>query len=116
MANNIESTRRISVEMLVLSLLCEKDMYGYEMSQQIMERSGGIIFIPEGSLYITMYKMADKGLITDRKELVGDRRSRVRVYYHIEDSGKDYLKEVIDDYNRSTLGIHNFFDNSEVDL
>lgn len=116
MANNVESTKRISVEMLVLALLSEKDMYGYEMSQEIMERSGQVIFIPEGSLYITMYKLVDKGFISDRKELVGDRRSRVRVYYHIEESGKNYLQDVIDEYNRNTLGIQDFFDRSEMKL
>ena len=42
------------VEMLILNFLSEKDLYGYEMTQLVIERGGGYIKIPEGSLYPTL--------------------------------------------------------------
>ena len=45
-------------------ILSEKDLYGYEMTQLVIERGGGYIKIPEGSLYPTLYKLEDKHMIS----------------------------------------------------
>ena len=49
MANG-EPTKKVSVELLCLSLLQEKDMYGYEMSQEIFRRSGGRLSMAEAAI------------------------------------------------------------------
>lgn len=85
-----------SVEMLLLSLLVEQDLYGYQMTQLIIERGGGYLTVPEGSLYPTLYKLQDKHLISSYEKQVGKRLKRI--YYHIEDEGRDYLKELITEY------------------
>lgn len=48
------------VELLILKLLSDADLYGYEMTQLIVERGDGYIKVPEGSLYPTLYKLEDK--------------------------------------------------------
>ena len=85
-----------SVEMLLLSLLSEQDLYGYQMTQLIIERGNGYITVPEGSLYPTLYKLEDKHYISSYKKQVGKRLKRI--YYHIEDEGRDYLEELISEY------------------
>ena len=40
-----------SVEMLILTLLNDQTMYGYQISQEISVRSGNIINIPEGGIF-----------------------------------------------------------------
>ena len=40
-----------TMEMLVLALLSESDLYGNQFPQLISKYSGGVIVIPEGSLY-----------------------------------------------------------------
>ena len=40
-----------TVEMLVLSLLSQKDLYGYEISLLLKDLSEGSYVVPEGSLY-----------------------------------------------------------------
>lgn len=85
-----------SVEMLLLSLLSEQDLYGYQMTQLIVERGNGYITVPEGSLYPTLYKLEDKHLISSYKKQVGKRLKRI--YYHIEEKGRDYLEELINEY------------------
>ncbi len=84
------------VEMLLLKLLSEGDLYGYEMTQLIIERGGGYIKIPEGSLYPTLYKLEDKGFVSSYQKQVGKRLKRI--YYHLEKSGCEYLEQLIKEY------------------
>lgn len=92
-----------TVEMLVLFLLNKKDLYGYEITSLIKELSGGNLIIPESTLYPTFYKLLDKGYISDREKKIGKRR--IRVYYHLEQSGESRLKDLLEDYHTTTLGI-----------
>ena len=85
----MDNLKRGSVELLLLTLLQEKDMYGYQLSQELLQRSSGRYQLLESSMYPILYRMIDKGYISDRRELVG--RRRFRVYYHIEEEGKQYL-------------------------
>lgn len=89
--------------MLILDVLGSGDKYGYELTQMINDLSEGILNIKEGSLYPSLYKLEEKGYISEEKRLVGKRRTRV--YYHIEDTGREHLKELINDYKRNTKGI-----------
>ena len=84
------------IEMLLLKILEEGDCYGYQLTQSLKERSNGKISIAEGTMYPILYKLLDQGLISDRKELVGKRQTRV--YYHLEPEGKEHLKQLIKDY------------------
>ena len=82
-------------DMLILSLLKQSDCCGYEITNSIKELSDGVIDIKEGSLYPSLYKMVDKGYISSKDEYVN---RKLRVYYHIEDAGKEYLEQLIKEY------------------
>ena len=98
-----DNLKRVTIELSVLSLLKNGDMYGYEISQQLFIQSGELYQIQESSLYPSLYRMVEKGLISDRSEKVGKRR--VRVYYHLETAGEDYLKELRREYLMHTAGV-----------
>ena len=49
-----DNFKKGAVEMLLLTMLCEEDMYGYQMAQLVKKRSKGEITIPEGSMYPTL--------------------------------------------------------------
>lgn len=87
-----DNFKRGSVEMMILSLLSHKDLYGYEMSQLIEVIGDGYIKIPEGSLYPTLYKLQEKKAISSYKKPA--RRNMQRIYYHITESGRSYLEEL----------------------
>ena len=57
----------------------------------------------------SMYRLVKRGVVTDRRELSGDVKSRVRVYYHLTESGMEYFQEILADYKRSAQGMQNFF-------
>jgi DNA-binding PadR family transcriptional regulator len=52
------------VRAAILALLAERPMHGYEMIQEIGERSGGFWRPSPGSVYPTLQLLADEGLIT----------------------------------------------------
>ena len=93
-----------TVELIVFFLLSKGDLYGYQLTNMIKDLSEGQVSITESSLYPTLYKLLENKYISDYEKVIGKRR--VRVYYHIEDSGLKHLDELIDDYNTLTSGIH----------
>ena len=86
-----DNFKKGAVEMLLLTMLCEEDMYGYQMAQLVKKRSKGEITIPEGSMYPTLYRLMSKGYITDHQSTSG--RRQLRVYYHIEQIGRASCRE-----------------------
>ena len=52
-----------STTMLLLKLLEEKDMYGYEMIEARRERSQNVFELKAGTLYPLLHSMEEKGLL-----------------------------------------------------
>lgn len=96
-----DNLKRGSVDILLLTLLKEEDMYGYQISRELARRSDGRYKILESSMYLILYRMEDKGFISKHREQVGKRK--IRMYYHIEDVGRAYLEEALKEY-LSTMG------------
>lgn len=92
-----------TLEMLVLSLLKHKDLYGYEISQLLKELSDGSYTVPEGSLYPVLYKLEDRNFITFYTVKAGKRR--VRKVYHIEPDGEKRLEVLLSEYRSTSNGI-----------
>lgn len=103
MARGRSSFKMGTVEMLVLYLLEKKDLYGYQLTSLIREISGGDVDVQESTLYPTVYKLREKGYLSEREVIVGKRR--LRVYYHLEDPGRERLAVLLDDYRQITRGI-----------
>ena len=98
-----ENLKRGVTELVLLGLLARRDMYGYEMSQELQTRSGGKFILQESSMYPTLYRLEDKGYITVTKQQVGKRRTRM--YYHLEPTGRDYLQSSVAEYLAMQEGI-----------
>ncbi|OLR55986.1 hypothetical protein BHK98_07890 [Hornefia porci] len=103
MARGRSSFKMGTVEMLVLYLLEKKDLYGYQLTNLIREISEGDVDMQESTLYPTVYKLREKGYLSEREVIVGKRR--LRVYYHLEDSGRERLADLLEDYRQITRGI-----------
>jgi len=56
--------RRGDVRAAILALLAERPMHGYEIIQQIEERSGGVWRPSPGSVYPSLQLLADEGLVS----------------------------------------------------
>ncbi|MCI9553384.1 MAG: helix-turn-helix transcriptional regulator [Acutalibacter sp.] len=106
---HIGTTKKVSAELLCLSLLGEKDMYVYEITQEINRRSQGYLDLAEAAIYVTMYRLVEKGLVLDKREVAGEGKPRLRVYYHITERGKEYYRSILEAHQRSMMGLENFF-------
>ncbi|MEW2131355.1 PadR family transcriptional regulator [Streptomyces sp. NPDC005435] len=60
--------RRGDVRASILALLKDRPMHGYEMIQEIAERSGGAWKPSPGSVYPTLQLLEDEGLIASESE------------------------------------------------
>lgn len=86
------------LEILVLKIISDDDVYGYELIKKLEQQSGSYFKIKEGSLYPIMYRLEDKGFIESyRKELEGARKVP-RKYYRITIEGKAALEGMIDSW------------------
>ena len=94
--------KRGTVELAVLSVLLEEDMYGYEIVRRIAEKSEGNFTLPLGTLYPVLYRFSQSGYITDRDEIVG---KRLRKYYHLEKNGEEYYFSLLEEYKKITKGV-----------
>ncbi len=74
-------SRRGDVRAAILTLLTDRPMHGYEMIQEITERSGELWRPSPGSVYPTLQLLVDEGLITDEGQ--GSRR-----LYALTDEGR----------------------------
>ena len=75
--------------MLLLQLLSEKDMYGYEMIEELQRRSNHVFDLKAGTLYPLLHGMeARNQLISYEKEAGG----KMRRYYRITKDGRRELE------------------------
>lgn len=54
-------------------------------------------------MYPILYKLLDKGYVTDYKKLAGKRL--MRVYYHLEEEGFIYFRTLLEEYNKVHEGV-----------
>lgn len=94
-------------ELLILSILNGHDSYVYEIVKSITDFSEGLLTISQNTIYTATYKLENEGKISEYSKLVG--KKRTRIYYRIESSGKDYLKEISLNYKNTTDGVHKIF-------
>lgn len=78
--------RRGDVRGAILALLGERPMHGYEMIQQLEERTGGRWRPSAGSIYPTLQLLEDEGLVT-AEELDGRR------VFSLTDDGNKAVEE-----------------------
>jgi len=85
--------KRGNVRAAALALLAEEPMNGYQIIQQISERSGGLWQPSPGSVYPALAQLEDEGLIA-LQEADGTRRA-----YALTDQGRGYVAAHPDEVN-----------------
>ena len=78
-----------SMTLLLLSLLEEKDMYGYEMIEELKGRSQNVFELKAGTLYPLLHGLEEKRLLSVYEKEAG---GKVRKYYSLTREGRNALK------------------------
>ncbi|MFC1781385.1 PadR family transcriptional regulator [Planctomycetota bacterium] len=97
---------------VVLEILSRGQMYGYELSQAIEQRSGNILSLGKGTLYPLLYNLEAKKLVKGKWET--NNSSRKRRYYSITSSGKSELAKQKEQLKELTSGLNMVFGGSLV--
>lgn len=91
-----------SMTMLLLRLLEEKDMYGYEMIDTLRQKSNNVFELKAGTLYPLLHGMEEKGLLKSyEQEFCG----KTRKYYSITKEGKSLLEKKKSEWNEYQTAI-----------
>ena len=72
-------------DMIVLKLLSEHDMYGYEIIEEISSRSENVCDIKAGTLYPILASLTEQGFIEPYERPT--KQKRIRKYYKITPKG-----------------------------
>ena len=89
-------------ELLILRLLEEQEMYGYEIVQAIRERTGAVVAVGEGVVYPVLHGLEHDGALKSRTRNVGGRR---RIYYSVTAKGSRRLASLADGWSNLTAAI-----------
>ena len=93
-----------STAVMVLRLLAEKPMYGYQIVKELQTRSEGYFDLEQGTLYPALHRLEKDRLVDSKWEVVEDGPSRK--YYHITDEGRAELEKSVEqwsDFSRHLL-------------
>jgi DNA-binding PadR family transcriptional regulator len=82
--------RKGSTRTLILALLLDQPMYGYQIARELDRRSDGFFAVGEGLLYPSLHQMEREELVASEWRTVGKRQRR---YYAITDEGRRWLDE-----------------------
>lgn len=80
-----------STTMLILKLLENGEMYGYQMIEELERRSESVFTLKAGTLYPLLHTLEQQGMVESHEQISENERSRK--YYRITKSGKELFKE-----------------------
>ena len=80
-----------TTETLILHLLMERPMYGYELIQTARERSRGFFEWKEGALYPCLHRLESDGLIAGEWQVHNE--GKPRRYYALTPAGREAVTE-----------------------
>ena len=83
-------------ELLILKLLQQQEMYGYEIVQQIRERTNAVIAAGEGVVYPVLHGLERAGALRSRRKTVN---GRSRIYYSATTAGSLRLADMSRSWN-----------------
>ncbi|MGD0193009.1 MAG: PadR family transcriptional regulator [Rhizomicrobium sp.] len=79
-------------ELLILRLLEQQEMYGYELVQAIRSKTNDAISLGEGVVYPVLHALEREGALKSRRKLVN---GRTRVYYTVTAKGGKHLTGLV---------------------
>jgi len=75
-------------ELLILSLISRRPMYGYELVQAIRQATNGTLKFGEGCVYPVLHHLEADGMLASKRETVA---GRSRVIYRVTTKGSKQL-------------------------
>jgi len=91
--------------MLVLGLLEAKDMYGYQIIEELSKKSNDIFRLKTGTLYPLLHGLENEGMVTSYDSTPTGQR--VRKYYKLTPKGKGLLEKKQGEWMQYSKAVNN---------
>jgi PadR family transcriptional regulator PadR len=89
-------------ELLILRLLEQQEMYGYEIVQAIRSGTGDVIAVGEGVVYPVLHALEKDGALRSRRKAVN---GRSRIYYSLTRTGSRRLAKLSENWTHLAAAI-----------
>ena len=93
-----------SMTMLILKLLSEKDMYGYEMIDTLRQKSQNVFELKAGTLYPLLHSLEEKGLLVVYEQEFGGKTIK---YYSLTKQGGKLLEKKTEEWREYSAAVSN---------
>src|SRR5436190_21935970 len=90
-------------ELLILHLLSQQPMHGYELVQTIRRATGEALAFGEGCIYPLLHRLEAEGLLGSRQEPVN---GRSRIVYRVTARGTRRLSETTSAWQQVVRAVH----------
>ena len=98
--------KRGTLELVLLRLLSERQMYGYELVSTLEHRGGAPFQLKEGTLYPVLYRLENDGFIEPRWETLD--RGVPRKYYRLTKAGTKELESLTREWQEFSSAVNRF--------
>lgn len=95
-----------STPLLLLSLLEDGPMYGYQIIETVRERTDGSYTLKEGALYPALHKLEAAELIASYWQTQSNGRDRR--YYSLQPAGQAFLQKKKKEWNQFVAMVSGF--------
>lgn len=86
----------LGTSMLVLKLLNNQSMYGYQIIRELEQQSRDVFKLQEGTLYPILHTLEQQGAVTSYQQTADN--GRMRKYYAITTNGQKLLNEKLEEW------------------
>ncbi len=94
----------VGTSLMVLKLLKDKDMYGYQIIKELEEQSEQVFSLKEGTLYPILHGLEVQGAIQSYEHVAEN--GRLRKYYKITEVGRNTFEEKNKEWKLYQKGIN----------
>ena len=99
-----ENLKRGVTELVLLGLLTQQDMYGYEMIDTLRQKSQNVFELKAGTLYPLLHSLEDKGFLTVYEQ---EAAGKTRKYYSLTKQGRGFLEKKIEEWKEYSAAVAN---------
>ena len=90
-------------EAILLYLINEIPMYGYQIIKELEKRTTGYLRLKGGTIYPALQRLEGKGLVKSRWQQITERQRRR--YYEITDKGRQFLADKLADWKEFSTAV-----------
>lgn len=90
-------------QLLVLRLLSEREMYGYELAKAVQVATRRELQLGEGLLYPLLHGLELRKLLRSRRVIVA---GRPRIYYRTTATGRRHLSKLVEQWRKASAAVN----------